>query len=286
MSGDPVHEDTLSRPNGRQLAWCEFGSPRGRPLIYCHGLPGSRYEPGVLAEAARERDILVLAPERPGYGQTSSLGERSLGDEVDDIQALVEHLDLTRFDVLGFSGGGPHALAVAARMADQVGRLSLVSSWAPFDRTGLDGMAEGLQDLWTLGQSDFDAFSQALTGAVDNAGGAWAMMTATAPEDDRAILDREPVRSAYKRNLDESTQQGCTGMLEDARALLQPWPFEPTEIRIPGSLFHGDSDQNAPVVMGRWLAEQLPDATYREWPGEMHFAAFTRWPGILEAAMP
>lgn len=102
---------------------------------------------------------------------------------------------------------------------------------------------------------------------MDNAGGARAMMTATAADADRATLESEPARSLYGHALDESTRQGCTGMLEDAEALLQPWPFDPEQIPTPVRLYHGDADPNAPVVMGRWLAEQLPRAEYHEWPG-------------------
>lgn len=217
----------------------------------------------------------------PGYGRTTACGERRLGDEVADIRALVDHLDLIRFDVLGFSGGGPHALAIATRLPESVGRLTLVSSWAPFDRSGLDGMAEGLRAQWTLGKSDFTAFGDALTGAVENAGGAWAMMTSAAPDADRAILESEPMRTLYRQNLDESTRQGCTAMLEDARALLTPWPFDPAGIHAPAQIFHGANDQNAPLVMGRWLADVLEGADYVEWPDALHFAAFQRWEAIL-----
>lgn len=280
----PLNDDLVPLADGRELSWCEFGHPRGRPLLYCHGLPGSRHEAAVLDESARAREIRVLCPERPGYGHTSASGSRRLGDEAEDIRALVQHLDLDRFDVLGFSGGGPHALAIAAAMPEYLGRITLVSSWAPFDRTSLDGMAEGLQQLWSLGQTDFAAFREALTGAVENAGSAWAMMTATAADADRATLESEPARSLYGRALDESTRQGCTGMLEDAEALLQPWPFDPAQIQKPVRMYHGNHDPNAPVVMGRWLARQLPRADYHEWPGATHFAAFTRWSTILDTA--
>ena len=89
--------------------------------------------------------------------------------------------------------------------------------------------------------------------------------------------------SLYGPALDESTRRGCTGMLEDAEALLRPWLFDPEHIQVPVQLYHGEADPNAPVVMGRWLAEQLPRAEYHEWPGAAHFAAFSRWPAILDS---
>lgn len=281
----PLHHSRLPLTGDRSLSWCEFGTPGGRPLLYCHGMPGSRLEAAVLHELASARGVRVVCPERPGYGETTPLGPRRLGMETADIQALASYLELDRFDLLGFSGGGPHALAIAAALPERVGRLTLVSSWAPFDRSGLDAMAEELRELWTLGQSDFAAFSEALTGAVTGAGGAWAMMTASAPDADRALLESEPTRTVYRHNLDEATRQGCTGMLEDARALLTPWPFEPAAVRPPVRIFHGEADRNAPVVMGRWLAEAIDGAYYTEWPHALHFAAFERWEPILAEAI-
>ena len=29
-------------PDGRRLAWAEYGDPFGYPVILCHGVPGSR----------------------------------------------------------------------------------------------------------------------------------------------------------------------------------------------------------------------------------------------------
>lgn len=129
----PLNEDLVPLADGRELSWCEFGHPRGRALLYCHGLPGSRHEAAVLDESARTHEIRLFCPERPGYGRTSAAGSRRLGDETDDIRVLVRHLNLDHFDVLGFSGGGPHALAIAAAMPERLGRITLVSScgvWA------------------------------------------------------------------------------------------------------------------------------------------------------------
>lgn len=33
--------------DGRSLAWAEYGDPRGKPVLYFHGFPGSRLEPAL-----------------------------------------------------------------------------------------------------------------------------------------------------------------------------------------------------------------------------------------------
>lgn len=278
-----AHEDTgrMELRDGRQLGYREFGAPSGRPLLYCHGMPGSRLEPAVLADAAAARDIRIVVADRPGYGATSSLGPRTLGDELDDVRALVDGLGLESFDLLGFSGGGPHAMAVAAALPDRVQRLTLVSSWSPFDAAGLEGMNEGFRQLWTLAQADFPAFRSTLSQALDEAGDAYSLLFAGAPEADRAILSEAFVNEAYRQNTREATRSGLEGMFEDAGAVMGEWPFHMDAITCPVHIWHGERDGNAPVAMGRWLAAHLPRAELIEWPGATHFEFFRRADEVL-----
>ena len=43
-------DNLLTLPDGRGLAYAEFGKPDGHPVLYCHGAPGSRLEPLMLGE--------------------------------------------------------------------------------------------------------------------------------------------------------------------------------------------------------------------------------------------
>ena len=282
MAADPRRDESMELPGGRQLAWCEFGDPAGRPVLYCHGLPGSRLEPALMDAAAAQRGLRVIAVDRPGYGGTSPRPGRILGDEVDDFVALADRLDIEAFDTLGFSGGGPHALACAALAPHRVRRVGLVGSWAPFHLAGRDGMAEGFRQLWALAETDFPAFEEALEGAVAQAGSAYDLLLGGAPDSDRAILQAEHVADAYRRDTDEAMRQSFAGMFEDAHAVIAPWGFSIAAVDQPVGLWHGDADGNAPVGMGRWLARELPDATLTEWPGAAHFEALRRWDEVLD----
>jgi pimeloyl-ACP methyl ester carboxylesterase len=77
----------------------------------------------------------VLAPSRPGYGRTPLSTGRSVEGYTDMVRALCAHLGIDRVAaVVGVSGGGPTAATMAARHADLVERLILVSAvgWLPF----------------------------------------------------------------------------------------------------------------------------------------------------------
>lgn len=77
----------------------------------------------------------VLVPSRPGYGGTPLSTGKSAQRYADAVRALCAHLAIARIAaVVGISGGGPTAATMAARHADLVERLVLVSAvgWLPF----------------------------------------------------------------------------------------------------------------------------------------------------------
>lgn len=281
MGSDNQVERSLALSNGRRLHWCEYGSPTGRPLLYCHGLPGSRLELTTAAEPAADHGLRLIVPDRSGYGGTSSNPGRTLAGTADDVEALLDYLDIHQLDIMGFSGGGPHAMAIASRLGKRVGHLYLVSSWAPFDRAGKAGMAEANRQLWGLCAADFDAFAMALQGAIDSAGGAYELLLGGALDVDQRIFQDADLATQYRANTEAAMTQGLTGMLEDARAVIAPWPFQVEALPCSTRLWHGTSDANAPFAMGQWLAAHLPEADLTPWPQAGHFEMFRRWPELL-----
>jgi pimeloyl-ACP methyl ester carboxylesterase len=98
---------------------------RGAPLLYLHGGGGIASDHSFLDLLAKERR--VIAPSHPGFG-TSSLPDWL--DSVDDIAhiylELMDHLDLTRTDIVGFSIGGWIAAEIATKVPERINRLVLI----------------------------------------------------------------------------------------------------------------------------------------------------------------
>jgi hypothetical protein len=47
--------------DGRTLAYAEYGSPSGRPIIYCHGVPSSRVEADLIVNGATAAALGLLS---------------------------------------------------------------------------------------------------------------------------------------------------------------------------------------------------------------------------------
>ena len=65
-------------------------------------------------------------------------------------------------------------------------------------------------------------------------------------------------------------------MAWDAALIARPWGFSLRDIKLPVDLWHGDADRNAPLQMGGYLAEQLPNSYLHILRGEGHFSVVVR----------
>jgi pimeloyl-ACP methyl ester carboxylesterase len=72
---------------------------------------GQPAAPAVAATFFAEHDVLAVTYDRPGYGRSDPQPDRRVLDAAADVAALVDHLQLETFVVMGVSGGGPHTLA-------------------------------------------------------------------------------------------------------------------------------------------------------------------------------
>lgn len=57
MADAPHREITLT--DGRVLAYAEYGSPSGQPIIYCHGTPSARVEGELIVDRAIAAELPI-----------------------------------------------------------------------------------------------------------------------------------------------------------------------------------------------------------------------------------
>jgi len=121
-----LRDATVTLPDGRRLAYTEWGLPDGKPLLYFHGTPGSRlWCPDEDATAAA--GVRLIAPDRPGFGRSDPQEGRTLADWPKDVEALADALHISSFAVVGVSGGGAYAAACAALIPRRLSGVAVVS---------------------------------------------------------------------------------------------------------------------------------------------------------------
>jgi pimeloyl-ACP methyl ester carboxylesterase len=136
MNTTPNVDDRVQLPDGRWLAYAEFGDPDGQPVFFFHGTPGYRRNPWATQTELRSVGVRLIAPDRPGVGRSTPWPRRRLLDWPDDVRHLANALELERFAVVGFSNGGPHAAACAYKLAARVTATALVAPMPPLNVPG------------------------------------------------------------------------------------------------------------------------------------------------------
>ena len=217
-------------PGGRVLGYAEYGCQTGYPLMFFHGFPSSRLEAHDLDQIARRRYLRIIAPDRPGFGLSTSQPHRRIMDWPADVQALAHHLRLSRFAVLGGSGGGPYALACAhalpPEMLSAVGIMAgappwqagtqgvpmsarAVSSAAKYWPAGLKGLTEVLVGTLRMG-----LVTRPATRWIDN----W--LDKVEQEKDRSSKVEEQ-RKRLLRMIFEGFAQGAESFVHEAQLLTE-----------------------------------------------------------------
>ncbi len=281
-------EDRILRlRDGRRLGYAESGDPDGRPVFFLHGFGTTR----VVCpsdEPARELGIRLIAVDRPGIGLSESSPGRQLLDWPADLVQLADRLELESFAMVGWSGGGPSALACAHVMPGRVSGVALVSSPAPlagisetaylrrFDRHAVRAAGRApwviRLALWHWGR-----------GQRRDAEGFFERSVAEMCAADQAVLAEPELRGRMIANSTELYRQGGRGMYDEALVLARPWGFELSELRVPVDVWHGSLDETVPLGMATHLAEAIPTARLRLFPDEGHHLLYSHWPRILAA---
>lgn len=268
-----VGEETaefVRTPDGRTLAYAQIGDYDGTPVFVLHGTPGSRLS-GRHPDPARVADagLLVITYDRPGNGRSTRHRGRDVVDCVADVTAIADALGIERFVVTGGSGGGPHALAVAARLPERVIRAACYVSAAPYDAPDLDwfdGMdAENVKEFgWALAGEEtlvreLEKEAEEKLGQLDDDPATW-LGDFQLSEADQAVLSNQIVRERMRKSLREALATGVWGWADDDLAFVKPWGFEVEEIEVPVQVRYGATDVLVPAGHGRWLARHVPNA--------------------------
>jgi pimeloyl-ACP methyl ester carboxylesterase len=263
---------------GRQLAVRVSGPDGAVPLVFHHGTPGASTPVRAVERVVHARGLRLVTTARPGYGESTRQPGRRVADVVGDTAAVLEALDAPRCYIAGWSGGGPHALACAARLEGCHGAL-VIAGVAPASAEGIDWMAGmGADNVEEFGRAQagedqlrpfLDETRTEIMGASTE--GLEASLDSLLPEVDRAALTGEYAEDVMA-SFHEGLATGVDGWLDDDLAFVTPWGFELAEIAVPVSLWQGSADLMVPPVHGRWLAERVPGGTAHFEEGEGHLS--------------
>jgi pimeloyl-ACP methyl ester carboxylesterase len=276
-------EQLIDCPDGRVLEVATMGDPSGHTVFFHHGTPGSTKTLRSFEPMLGLGNFYFVTTSRAGYGASTRLEGRSISSVVDDVRTVLDSLNRDSYVALGWSGGGPHALACAAldtpRCLKTVSLASLVPLDADVDWT--EGMGPENLEEFALAKEGGPAYEEymATVGAVLaelNKDNVVELMAGLLCDADRKVLDDERDRDLFATGMRYGFANGWRGYYDDNVAFYVPWGFDPTAIEIPVSIYYGDADLMVPPAHGEWLASHVASATTHHHPLEGHLSIFSR----------
>jgi pimeloyl-ACP methyl ester carboxylesterase len=277
---------TLKLTDGRFLEYFDNGIASTSAIVFHHGTPAHASLWGAWLELAASQGIRALSYSRAGYGISDRNEGRTVSSNNDDIRELLDSFGIRDFISIGWSGGGPHALATTM-MSGSKGAITLAG-------VGEYGAAD-LDFLAGMGPENEEEFGEALKGEA--AISAWMEKNAVAFKDVTDVQVREAlgglIGDADKKALDgviadeyaTSMRKGLAvsfdGWIDDDIAFIQPWGFAPADISVPILIWQGDQDLMVPHAHSYWLEKHIPTGKLQFVPGHGHLSLIADYRGEI-----
>ena len=266
------------RHAGENLHWVEYGTPDGKPVFFFHGWPGSQLQASVVDSCACTLGVRLIAPDRPGMGQSTIVRQRRILDWSDTIVALADSLNIRAFSILAVSGGGAYAFACAHSIPSRLERIAVCSgvpyaNWLREDRSANRFLSAGVKlhdRLPKLGDPAFRMMRSIVLGhaSARNA----RRLLFLLPRADREFLAQYDILEQLVESTRESYRQSADGVYHDIRLITNHWGFESSEAGFPILWWHGDADEVCPIESIKKVASQNPSIKLKIFPNEGHYS--------------
>ncbi|MFM7085171.1 MAG: alpha/beta fold hydrolase [Hyphomicrobium sp.] len=259
---------SLILKNGSPVGFAEYGDPKGFPVLALHGVPACRLMFAVADKSAKQLNLRIIAPDRPGYGRTPSDQRATLQSRTEWLAQFVDALRVNRCALFAISGGSPYAVSFASFSKDRVQAVVLVSPMGPIAEYAAtpDAQAEPLsffQEQFFINLPPRLRLKQPIANL-----GAWAfrkipdffsgLLPKIANAHDAIILSRPEMKLYLNEMTLEALSQGGRGCAQDWEIFSRPWGVTYKNITMPVEIWQGTTDPVVPPQVVEWLACQLP----------------------------
>ena len=274
-------------PTEEAISNTRHGQDAGICVVVLDG-PGSRGLAAGAAPAAAELGITLLAPDRPGFGDSSTPEDGGIAEWPADLRPLLDHLEIDRFGILSQSGGTPYGLATAASLRDRVIAISLLGAFAPTDdpasvaelgKEPRTGVKLARRAPWLLRLALWPMARSARRDPEKLA----RKVARTLPAADQIVLEDPRIWKIHVEATAEILH--CLGAIAREIGLLaRPWGLDLAEVEAPAAFWSGELDEVHPTSQSERIAAALGGAPIHVVQGASNFGLFPAYAEALRFA--
>ena len=259
----------FSARDGRTLDVLVGGDSTSDIALVCHhGTPSDSTLWVDWHQDALVNKLRLVSISRPGYAASDRKPGRSVSCVAKDVSDVLDALGIDTFLTIGWSGGGPHALACAALLPARCIAVSVLAGVGPHGEPDLDSLSD-------MGPENIEHKKIAIQGeeplrewAKVNAA-AWftiadedlaAALGGLVPEIDVYALNEQGLAKIWASSIRRCLKNGIDGYIDDSLVFCKHWGFKPADIRSRVTIWQGDLDLMVPFTHGQWLIKHIPNA--------------------------
>lgn len=245
--------------------------------FFFHGLAGSRLDARLLHKIAITNHCRLISIDRPGMGLSSFDKKRTILSWADDVEALADHFNLSKFAIIGHSGGAPFVAACLYKIPERLTGAAIVSGMGPFElpaataslTRGQRFLNRAIRKLPWIATCCMKLTSWMFKNPSMLKQGLKKMAQV-----DSHILQSEVNIDVLGATLMETFRQGVAGAAQEMQLTLKPWGFNLGDIKAtcPITVWHGGLDKQAPAIHAELYAQLIPNAKLTFFKQEGHLS--------------
>ncbi|PCH58442.1 MAG: hypothetical protein COC19_08470 [SAR86 cluster bacterium] len=258
-------------PTGGRLAYQEFGSRFGFPIIYFHDSGSSRLEAKFFDRSADLKGYRIIAIDRPGIGLSKFKSSSSVASFCEEVVQLSKWLGLHKFGLMSLGAGGSFALTMAYSYPSLV-QFHLCLGAVPgnvYNAANTSYSSEYMDVLIPFMIKMLvhirhrllrDRPSDYIDRLYDLLGNA-----------DKKVLADTSIIRMLKMDQQELFRQGCEGVAQDAANCFRKLDFGLEQIQAPVFIWQGSADSLTSRSESEYMASRIPRADLHRLNNRGHF---------------
>jgi 3-oxoadipate enol-lactonase len=240
--------------NGTEIFYIDVGDHLGPAIVLIHGFPFSHEMWNPQTEFLKNH-FRVIAYDVRGHGKSEvGDGQYTLELFVDDLMALLDHLQVERVILCGLSMGGYIVLRAIERNPERYRALILCDTTSNADSN--EAKLRRAASIKSIKRAGVKPFAQEFLKAF------------LAPQ---THLKKPDVVAAVRNMINSNSPIGICGALLALAARTETTPFLP-KINIPTLILVGENDKTTPPELSERMHQLVPNSEFQIVPQAAHLS--------------
>ncbi|SLN58631.1 Alpha/beta hydrolase family protein [Falsiruegeria litorea R37] len=285
-----LHSELRSMDTGLQMQLFQCGDPNGQPVIYLHGMLDGMAPLHHLQTQGSLRGYRVIAPVRPGYGQSETVSspEEALNSGVAHINELIACMGLEQPVILGHMAGALHGHVACSSLHGRVKGMVAVAGGGPVLRMKQISKMAPRQRVMAYTARFAPAllpfFVRAGIALVDSDDVPKFMDTLYKPgSHERQVVDRLDLAELMYAGYRFAAQAGAAGFTSDGHLMVRNWLAMIQGSTTPVLHLHGALDPVIPACATERFVGEHDNMSMRLFRDAGQFLIYERPEAVLAA---